>query len=105
MAREVLAVAADCGFAPVTLVAHSFGAMAAIMAAIAAPERVQRLVIIADAIAAARAPPLHRDAAPLSARRRHRRGQPGRGRLWRDRTFPSPSAARGMTPCCQRRMP
>jgi len=50
MAREVLAVAADCGFDPVTLVAHSFGAMSAIMAAIAAPERVRRLVIIDTAL-------------------------------------------------------
>ena len=50
LAREVLAVAADCGFDPVTLVAHSFGAMSAIQAAIAAPEKVRRLVIIDTAL-------------------------------------------------------
>ncbi|MET0371516.1 MAG: alpha/beta hydrolase [Sphingobium sp.] len=50
LAREVLAVAAACGFDPVTLVAHSFGAMSGIMASIAAPERVRRLVIIDTAL-------------------------------------------------------
>ncbi|MDO7842085.1 alpha/beta fold hydrolase [Sphingomonas immobilis] len=50
MAREVLAVAADCGFDPVTLVAHSFGAMSGIMASIASPDRVRRLVIIDTAL-------------------------------------------------------
>lgn len=45
-AREILAVADACGFEPVTLVAHSFGALASMRAAIAAPDRVQRLVII-----------------------------------------------------------
>lgn len=50
MAREVLAVADDCGFDPVTLVAHSYGAMSCIMASIAAPERVRRLVIIDTAL-------------------------------------------------------
>lgn len=50
MAREVLAVAADCGFDPVTLVAHSFGSMSAIMASIAAPAQIRRLVIIDTAL-------------------------------------------------------
>ncbi|MET0375172.1 MAG: alpha/beta hydrolase [Rhizorhabdus sp.] len=50
MACEVLAVAAACHFDPVTLVAHSFGAMPAIMASISAPERVRRLVIIDTAL-------------------------------------------------------
>lgn len=50
MAREVLAVAAACEFDPVTLVAHSFGSMSGIMASIAAPERVRRLVIIDTAL-------------------------------------------------------
>ncbi|MDR3389621.1 MAG: alpha/beta hydrolase [Rudaea sp.] len=50
MGREILAVAADCGFDPVTLIAHSFGSMPAIIASIAAPERVRRLVIIDTAL-------------------------------------------------------
>lgn len=49
-AREVLAVAADCGFDSVTLVAHSYGALSCIMASIAMPERVRRLVIIDTAL-------------------------------------------------------
>jgi pimeloyl-ACP methyl ester carboxylesterase len=48
--REVMAVAADCGFDPVTLVAHSYGAMGCIMAAIADPARVRRLLIIDSAL-------------------------------------------------------
>lgn len=48
--REILGVAAACGFDPVTLVAHSYGSMGAIMASIAAPTRVRRLVIIDTAL-------------------------------------------------------
>lgn len=48
--REILAVATACGFDRVTLVGHSFGSMGAIMAAIAAPERVRRLIIIDTAL-------------------------------------------------------
>lgn len=48
--REMLAVAADCGFEPVTLVSHSFGTLGAISAAISAPDRLRRLVIIDSAL-------------------------------------------------------
>src|ERR1700709_1274412 len=41
--REIMAVAAACGFDPVTLVAHSYGAVGSIMASIAHPDRVRRL--------------------------------------------------------------
>lgn len=48
--REILAVAAACEFDRVTLVGHSFGSMGAILASIAAPDRVRRLVIIDTAL-------------------------------------------------------
>lgn len=44
--RDILAVAAACGFDPVTIVSHSFGTMGAILAANSAPERVRRLIMI-----------------------------------------------------------
>jgi pimeloyl-ACP methyl ester carboxylesterase len=48
--REIMAVAGACGFDPVTLVAHSYGAISSIMAAIAEPDQVRRLVIIDSAL-------------------------------------------------------
>jgi pimeloyl-ACP methyl ester carboxylesterase len=48
--REVMAVAAACGFDPVTLVAHSYGAIGCIMASIAEPDRVRRLIVIDTAL-------------------------------------------------------
>lgn len=44
--REIMGVAAACGWDRVTLVAHSFGCLCAISAAATAPEVVDRLVII-----------------------------------------------------------
>ncbi|WP_088181914.1 alpha/beta fold hydrolase [Sphingobium sp. Z007] len=44
--REILAVAAACGFDPFTLVTHSFGTMGGILAAKRAPQRVHRLIMI-----------------------------------------------------------
>ncbi|HCW59383.1 alpha/beta hydrolase [Sphingobium sp. UBA5915] len=44
--REILAVAAACGFAPFTLVTHSFGTMGGILATKLAPEWIQRLIMI-----------------------------------------------------------
>lgn len=48
--REIMAVADACGFDPVTIVAHSYGAIGSIMASIAHPEQVRRLLIIDSAL-------------------------------------------------------
>lgn len=45
-ARDILGVAAACGFSPMTIIAHSFGSMGALLAAKRAPEQVQRLIMI-----------------------------------------------------------
>ncbi len=45
-AREVLAVAEHAGLAPLTIVAHSFGAITGLYAAYLAPERIARAVVI-----------------------------------------------------------
>lgn len=44
--REILAVAAFCGFDPFTLITHSFGTMGGLLATTSAPERVKRFVMI-----------------------------------------------------------
>lgn len=49
-AREVLGVAAHCGFTPATVIAHSFGAIGSMIAARTAPEAVRRLIVIDSAL-------------------------------------------------------
>ncbi|MCW1383674.1 alpha/beta hydrolase [Novosphingobium sp. KCTC 2891] len=61
-AREIMAVADACAMDPVTIVAHSFGSIPALMAAKACSEQVSRLVII-DAGLPIRGQPLHQIAA------------------------------------------
>lgn len=48
--REILAVAAAAGFDRVTIVAHSFGATGALIACIAAPARIARIVVVDSAL-------------------------------------------------------
>ena len=48
--REIMAVAAHCGFDPVTIIAHSFGAMGSMIAARQFPDRVRRLIVIDSAM-------------------------------------------------------
>jgi pimeloyl-ACP methyl ester carboxylesterase len=48
--REILAVAAHCGFDPVTVVAHSFGAIGSLIAARTEPDRIRRLIVIDSAV-------------------------------------------------------
>ncbi|MET0361901.1 MAG: alpha/beta hydrolase [Sphingobium sp.] len=48
--REILAVAAHCSFDPAIVIAHSFGALGALMAARQQPERIGRLIVIDSSI-------------------------------------------------------
>lgn len=55
-AREVLGVAAHCGFDPVTIIAHSFGTMGSMIAARRFPEKVRHLIVIDSAFTASDEP-------------------------------------------------
>lgn len=48
--NEILAVAQHCGFHPVTIVAHSFGALGSLIAARSQPDRVERVIVIDSGI-------------------------------------------------------
>jgi pimeloyl-ACP methyl ester carboxylesterase len=49
-ARELLEVAAHCGFRPATVIAHSFGGIGAMLAARIAPEAIRRLIVVDTAL-------------------------------------------------------